>query len=1543
MRKFTTLCLAISLGFSVWAESSPGIERRSSEPDVKDVPVPEARLLMSRPTAPSIGGNARNRAGLSSSCPQGGILLQSSGEASATLPAATADADLFGWMVVSSAGDAGWCSVDYDGNYTPVFNNEAFHADGFRVDAVWLDGGKTGMMVSHSDDEYIYGFWYYLFNEVGTVAQEVKLDAEDMFYRCAYNYTDHKVYGYNFSRSGEFQWVSFDPSTQEFTSLAKGIATSNFTARGMTYNSTTDKFVGLKAAASSNVVYIDPATGKQETAGSISLPDYNFGFAYSSSKDCYVINQVAATGCSLDCLDPATLSVTSSAPYSGIVEFSQLVQDEPEPVKIDYGAPDVATNLAANFSRDALKGKFSFNLPTVTISGVSIIGDVTYEAYADGRILCRRTARAGSSVSLPVEVNEEGMHAFSVKCWLGASRGETETLDVWIGNDTPRPPFSVFMNGATVSWTAVTKGVHDGYVDPLRVTYDVYLNDSQIKTGVVGTECASGITPDIPMDFYTATVEAVFEGKRSEPQSSAWKAYGGAFELPVRMIPDVREKTLFKVVNANNDSRTITYTQQLIKGEEVPLYRYQADSRKAADDWLFLPAMSFSDADALYLLSFNAFRHSSSSSKIESIEVKLATAPDPAKVVSEIQPAMNIKNAYDSSWLKDLTYYHDIYFSVPQAGEYYIGIHVVSKKNMSYFYMRDFSVSKTDGYITTSPKEVTDLSADAAGEGMLRSDVTFTMPDGDFSGTLYDASKTLTARVGAEGCEEMSVYGKPGETVTANIATLQGDNRINVTVYDGDVKGLVSSTTVYTGVHQPGAALDLTGETSVDNMSLRLKWSKPAESVDGGFFRPDGLKYYLCVPDSTGQYWELSRELGCDELETTVTLPAGTPENGYTYGIVASNEAGFGDVTGSTFMLGTPWSTPLYDDISDGLTFTPVFTSEGEGDSNFRIDSPYAINSYIRPLATDDKRVGLIALTSQSATSAGYTGSGFILPRFSTEGLKRPAFGMEVCAGATDRTYIVASAHGQEPVVVASWSKDQFPDLAVNNVTYISVELPEQFRDCQWVQVEVRADLSSRDQALVIYSYKVFDNLDNDSEVSSISGLPKAKIGEESRFEVTIANVGVKSVISPGGKWSLIKADGTMLAESVVAAGKEEVAPGTCVTQAISFTPSADDLGELTLTYSLTTPDDREQNDSASKTVEVVAGSYPVVTDLRTTEVGADKVSLAWTLPEVHLEEVMESFEDAEPFVSESEDKYIGSFRRIDGDGKPVYGSKDPGFGNIPGVNQPSSFMVWSASEVAKILGVEGRYPSRSGDRFLIAFCPSDGSQADDWLISPKVKGGSEVTVWIRALTYQYGAEKVEAMYSSGGDRPEMFWPVGMIEVKGDMQSLSEWKKYTFTLPEEAEYFALHYVSTDIFGLMIDDISYTPAGFEGRVEGFNVYRDDKKIAGIGMTESFDDTSVEGDTSYDYYVTPVISGGTEGIKSNTVEARTLGIDGVDRNARAVFARNGFIEVRGYDGQPVEIVRADGIVVTSSVGDIRHSAEPGVYIVKAADDVVRLIVR
>jgi hypothetical protein len=219
------------------------------------------------------------------------------------------------------------------------------------------------------------------------------------------------------------------------------------------------------------------------------------------------------------------------------------------------------------------------------------------------------------------------------------------------------------------------------------------------------------------------------------------------------------------------------------------------------------------------------------------------------------------------------------------------------------------------------------------------------------------------------------------------------------------------------------------------------------------------------------------------------------------------------------------------------------------------------------------------------------------------------------------------------------------------------------------------------------------------------------------------------------------------------------------------------------------------------------------------------------------------------------------------------------------------AWMVFKPAYLSKEIGEA--YAAHSGSQLLLSTCVADGDPipgTDHWLISPELKGNEQnISFFVRVITDSYGDEGFDVLYSTTDAE------VGSFEVLDNVWlSDTEWTECNYTLPEGTKYFAIRHSSTDIFGLMVDDITFE-RGATAPV-GYNIYVDGKKV-GSATDTSFDLSGADLTSSeHAIAVTAVYAGGMESSPITTVLDITTGI-----------------EVIALMGEPVDVYTTDGRLV------------------------------
>lgn len=233
--------------------------------------------------------------------------------------------------------------------------------------------------------------------------------------------------------------------------------------------------------------------------------------------------------------------------------------------------------------------------------------------------------------------------------------------------------------------------------------------------------------------------------------------------LPAFIEPDADEFAVCTVINSNDDSNKFVYNNT-VKFNEVPIsaFQYSSSYMYPADDWVILPAM-IADVKGAYKVDFNLATQYYN----ENVDVYVADAPT-AEAMLATEPIKTFRN-YQSpnSWSSQTARFgHD-------AGNFYIGFHVTSEKNMGFVYISDITVSKEDDRIPDVPSFTTEFDGS---EGTIA----VTLPSNTLGGTPIAAS-TVNAVLKIDGeVYGQTITGAPGQTINVEANLERGKHTISV-------------------------------------------------------------------------------------------------------------------------------------------------------------------------------------------------------------------------------------------------------------------------------------------------------------------------------------------------------------------------------------------------------------------------------------------------------------------------------------------------------------------------------------------------------------------------------------------------------------------------------------------------------------------------------------------------------------------------------------------------------------------------------------------
>ncbi len=1314
------------------------------------------------------------------------------------------------------------------------------------------------------------------------------------------------VYTYNADMTGALI-QRMDLQTYEFTTIRSDEDLLYDRVVAWAYNPVDHEIYGVNL--SGYFVRMDKESGIFFFVGltGITPGSYSQSMVYSPLDRKFVWASILPnqTSC-LFTIDPETGTARSTCRYEYANQYTILYT--PDKVCAD-NAPGLATFKSLQFEGASTSGKGIVTLPTVNYIGEEISGEV-YLKISDGDTVIHSELKGQVGEDVEFELTlTEGSHNIAATPFIKINGSNVEGhpvyKQVYIGYDTPKKPENVTLTETSATWDAVGEvGVNGGFVDVTDITYNVYLNGVKQNAEPVSDTYYALNIPDAELAYYTLEVEAMSKGKVSE-KASATELFGHAFSVPYSATPTEEQFKLFTVVNRTNSFWKFN------PAEAEPLY-HVCDTEGSADSWIFLPLIKFEDNEHLYEISFDARCRLAEFGNILQVGISKTTNPDDA----EIFYTQSMNNAEYLNFKK--------LFNVNEVGEYYIAIRCASVTDGFYLYLKNIKITATDNLLDV-PATCENLKLTPAENGELKAKVEFVMPRKSIAGnSLYVKGGDLTATIKTDA-ETLTVTGTPGSRHSVDIATVQGMNAIYVHVSNSYGKGEEVRDLVFCGEDAP-THTDIKINASDDNMTAIITWDVPETGVNGGYLNPANLVYTIFNSHPlTGEWIELGKVTG--NTQYNYTLPGNALQQLLTLGLTVSNQYGGGEeVTYATIVLGPPHQLPMIENFDGTITYEPLANqplgSDHTGQWTFYNPGDLDI------AAANETGFALVGYAATNNTSYGR----IALPKFSTIGSKNAELKMRFyIADYTPETEVLLCGNSDDEIVLGTISAQSGEGWTTKTFVF-----PAEFQNREWAYIALRAKYDGSVQYLLMDSYSIKDPLAQDMAMVSIEGSSSTMIGSTEYYDVTIENNGYETIAVPTVVCKLISEDGKVFGnlEMTDKPDATQLASAEQLKFRFMFKPTADHVGNLKIRASFENNDMDSSNNTIEHAVIVKLGTDPIVTDLEATyEQGGHSVELNWSAPILSL-----GLEDFEGMTAFSYEEHLGDWINIDADGHTQWVFNT---WTYPDAGLPKAFQVFDFSQLPV---TDALFQAYSGDKYIVAISPDDQvTNANDWFISPEIQGGSTISFQFGIINQIYSPEYIEVMYSTTTQDLEAFKVVETFS-----KSTLGWELITAKLPADAKYFAIHYISKDTFGIMIDDITFAPADESMDIAGYNIYRDGTLIAEKVTTTSYVDSSVEV-KDYVYNVTVIVNKDGSEVEypmSNNAYAYLLSnVEEITLNG-AIYAADGSIVIAGYTDEEYSVYTIDGIRIASGVVESaaeRIKVAPNVYIVKVGTRVEKIIVK
>ena len=966
---------------------------------------------------------------------------------------------------------------------------------------------------------------------------------------------------------------------------------------------------------------------------------------------------------------------------------------------------------------------------------------------------------------------------------------------------------------------------------------------------------------------------------------------------------------LFGVIDNNGDGKTWLWSASY-----GAYYGYS--SSNAADDYLVTMPFKLK-AGKKYNVIVTA-RNSGYDEKFEVLAGKEATVAGLTETVIPETTISGDDEATNSVWNE-----YEGTFAPAEDGSYNFAIHATSDADMFNLCVQTLTVELAPE--ETAPAAIADFAVAAGAEGALEANLTFTAPAKAINGNALEGNvdvkiyrdnelvNTLTgvAAGSAQSWKDTNVENGKIYTYYVVAANESGD-------------GLKSEKkSVFVGVDEVGdvANILVTGTTA---NTISLKWDEVA-GKNGGYVNLADVKYAV-VSMHVETYW-IMQYLVIDDVLGTVTgatsgtfnYPVDEGVQDWSYigvvalqGDAAAPEAGSEYAGGYTAVLvGSPYTMPFVESFANQTLAYDIWTYGGAEDTYVSLTDD----------ASDDDG-GAVLMTTYEAPGTARFESG----KIKIEGAN-PTLIFDAKATGITSGKIMASVDDAEWTVVKSFDvTDTYQPVKVSllnakgeRFTRIAfaadIVNPSEY---QGQDPSTGANIFDWKDVMYIDNIKVVD-LYEYNLVADIKAPKSVVAGQKAKIVATVSNEGE----NPVKDYIVTITAGNKALTNVI--GDKELAPFTKDIIEVDYETSIfDETGDVTLTVNVQYENELlPEDNTASAIITITEPAATAPTSLLAEDKGAAGVDLTWTVAEGGVAEITEAFDDEsvfEPFglggiTADQHTGAFGDWTVYDGNGIGTYGFNGTDF---PNAYQPMGFIVFNPSQISEAMAET--YAPHSGNQFMVSFCPAEESNApatDHWMISPELPGTAQtISFFARVITNQYGPETFEVWASSTDNKVESF-----TKVADYSSDATEWTEFSADLPAGTKYFAIRHTSTDVFGLLIDDVKFS-ANTTATVASFNIYYNNEKIA-----------TVDGDkTTY-----------TVAADKVEVGTQTFGVSAVYANGAESRVTTATIEIVtgieqiAADGKPVDVYSIDGKLIHNQAKSL--DGLKGLYIVNGKKIMVK----
>lgn len=1196
--------------------------------------------------------------------------------------------------------------------------------------------------------------------------------------------------------------------------------------------------------------------------------------------------------------------------------------------------PDTEAKAPAAVSGISLKdGKFNFTVPEKTYtSGETLTGELTASIAVEGGKTIETKVAPGEHASVDL-AQPDGPCIINVSVSNSAGRSPLRRLETYVGQDVPSAVGNLTLSiedgkTASLSWTTPTSALHGGPVDDASVNYRIvrYPDETVVAEGLKENSFSETVPEAHARYYYEVT--ACSGDRRGGVATSNTVTAGSTWFAPYTETFETQSDfDSFKVVDANKDGHTWSFMDQ--NGQNGIAYLTGNGTRDVDtgeytghgnDDYLITPSISLKKG-VDYRVRFDS---GNQWYEIEHMDILLGKKQD---VTGDETNVASLDVHSETSYT--------VKFNVPEDGKYNLLFHSDNPGESVNMVLDNISLDVYAAF--EGPDSVSDVSVKAGEKGALTNTLSFKTPSTTYHGGVLGAITHVDVyRNGSAKPVKVFENPKTGETLSWTDADVsQGSVTYRIVAFNDKGQGKEALITNWVGLDMPSNVTNLKVKMNSDNKAVVTYDQVSGVGKHGGYVDPDQVKYVLCRYNEYNwdNHWEAVTDstTGFTLTDESFDVSYGERQQYVDYLLVAANSAGTSDGAGAGIVLGEPYERPYTESFKDGAIENKPWTLSASS-YNYAWNAVTGSGLAVKPYDNDGGMLQFKYIQDESNTQV------IMGPRVSLAASKAAELsffmyhGFEAEEG--DLTLNVWTNYDDE-----GWKKTA--DVEYNNGSdgwsRFSLPLRSDARD---VQIAFGAHAADASAAIYIDHIKIDESTASDLAIESVN-LSKKRVeaGEKTDVTVSVANYGTTK--AEGYKVVLLR-DG-VAADSKTGSAIEQNSR-TKVSFEIATTKEdamSSHLYSAAIEYAA---DTNAANDSSASVKLFVHGSNLPVAENLSGSVAGGKVVLNWSKPSTAevADTVTDGFDEYESFIIDN----IGDWKTYDGDGTQTVYFGGP---QVANAYEPKAWQVWAPEEAGFSLEKFPVLTPHSGTKYLSCWAASDGvSQTlpnDDWLISSEVKGGTDVSFYYRMPNEGSDPQVFEMLYSTTDREPENFTAFD----RDSIVAGTDWVKFEYTLPADARYFALRSCSRGSYTVaFLDDITYTPLyGSTSPVtfEGYNVYRDNERIAEGITTTGFTDSEASAG-KHVYHVTAVWKEGESNYSNSYVCDTTDGISKTPGAAAAdIVTRNGLIVINGAEGRHISVCNAAGQMLFNGRGNAVNiiRATRGVNVVSIDGVTTKVVVK